>query len=376
MSEKFTFHLPVKIVFGNQRVKEIRDYIPENVKRILLVSEKNVAENTPAVHAVNDQLKEIDVIRFLDVEENPSFETVEKAGKMAREHGSQLVIGIGGGSPMDAAKGIAMCATTRESLRDLINMDDLPADPLPVICIPTTSGTGSEVTHYAVFTDRNTRNKCGYANAKIFSKIALVDPELTYTMPEWVTVNTGMDVLTHSIEAFLSAEAFPMNDIFAIESIQLVVKNLKQAVIKDNEAMNRMAYASMLGGIAITQSGTILLHIMGYPLTVYKSIPHGKANAILLPAFLRFMREHSRVKEKIRFIDNMFIEDGGIEQFVNDLGISTKLYSYDIKEEDIDEFVKKVIVKSDVKITPAKITEREIGEIYRDAVASSQCSSQ
>ncbi|MBC8436202.1 MAG: iron-containing alcohol dehydrogenase, partial [Bacteroidetes bacterium] len=94
-----------------------------------------------------------------------------------------------------------------------------------------------------------------------------------------------------------------------------------------------------------------------------------KANAILLPAFLRFMREHSRVKEKIRFIDNMFIEDGGIEQFVNDLGISTKLYSYDIKEEDIDEFVKKVIVKSDVKITPAKITEREIGEIYRDAVA-------
>ena len=367
MPGSFTFHQPVKIVFGNGRVQQIRDFIPEKVKRILLVSEKNLAKYTSAVDIVTDQLHGIDVLHFLDVEENPSFETVEQARIIAGEHDCQLVIGIGGGSPMDTAKGVAMCATNRESLRDLINMDDLPAEPLPVICIPTTSGTGSEVTHYAVFTDRNTRNKCGYANAKIFSKIALVDPELTYTMPEWVTVNTGMDVLTHSIEAFLSAEAFPMNDIFAIESIQLVVKNLKQAVIKDNEAMNRMAYASMLGGIAITHSGTILLHIMGYPLTVYQSIPHGKANAILLPAFLRFMREHSWVKEKVRFIDNMFIEAGGVEQFVNDLGISTRLSSYDIREEDIDKFVEKVIVKSDVKLTPARISKMEIAKIYRDA---------
>ncbi len=353
MYEKFNFHLPVKIVFGKGRIQEIRDFIPDNVNRILLVSEKNLAKNTSTVDIVTDQLQGIDVLHFLDVEENPSFETVEKAGMIAREHDSQLVIGIGGGSPMDAAKGIAMCATIRESLRDLINMDDLPVEPLPVICIPTTSETGSEVTPYAVFTDRNSRNKCGYANAKIFPQVALVDPELTYTMPERVTANTGMDVLTHSIEAFLSADAFPMNDLFAIESIQLVLKNLKQAITKDNEAMNRMAYASMLGGIAIAHSGTILL-----------------------PAFLRFMREHSWVKEKVRFIDNMFNEDGGIEQYVNDLGISTSLSSYDIREEDIDEFVEKVIVKSDIKLTPAKITEREIREIYMEAVASSQCSSQ
>ena len=217
---------------------ELRDYIPENIQRILLVSEKTVAENTPAVRMVTDQLKGIDVTLFFDVEENPSIETVEKAGQLSREHNSQLVIGIGGGSPMDAGKGVAMCATTIESLSDLISMESLPADPLPVICIPTTSGTGSEVTPYAVFTDRNGKNKCGYENAKIFPSVALVDPELTFTMPESVVINTGMDVLTHSIEAFLSIKAFPLNDLLAVESIQLVLKNLKQAVRKNKEAMS------------------------------------------------------------------------------------------------------------------------------------------
>ena len=260
-----------------------------------------------------------------------------------------------------------MCAINKEFLTELITLDKLPVAPLPLICIPTTSGTGSEVTPYAVFTDRNGLNKCGYENQKIFPQAALVDPELTYTMPESVVINTGMDVLTHSIEAFLSAKAFPMNDLVAIESIRLVIKNLKSAAAKNREAMSQMAYASVLGGIAITQSGTILLHIMGYPLTVYRNIPHGKANAILLPSFLDFMKNNSYVKEKVKAIEGLFVDVGGVKQFINNLGIATKLSSYDIKEKEIDEFVGKVIVKGDVKITPAEVTKKEISEIYRDA---------
>ena len=368
MPEKFNFHLPVKVVFGNGRIKELKDFIPETISRILLVSEKNLSENTPVVRNVTDQLNGFDVKQFIDVEENPSFETVKRGGKLAREHKSQLIIGLGGGSPMDAAKGVAMCAVNQEPLSELIKIGRLPVDPLPVICIPTTSGTGSEVTPYAVFTDRNNLNKCGYANEKIFPLVALVDPELTFTMPQPVIANTGLDVLTHSIEAYLSMDATPMSDLVAVESIQLVLKNLGLALEKEKEAMSKMAYASILGGIAITHGGTILLHIMGYPLTVYRNIPHGKANAIMLPSFLNFMREHSFVKEKVHFIDNLFREVGGVERFVNDLGISTNLSNYGIREEDIDEFVEKVIVKGDVKITPARITEKEIRDIYLSAM--------
>ena len=266
---------------------------------------------------------------------------------------------------MDAAKGIAMRVTNDAYLKELIEMDELPSKPLPVICVPTTSGTGSEVTPFAVFTDRKGKNKCGYGNKDIFPILALLDPALTDTVPESVLINTGLDALTHSIEAYLSTEAFEMNDMIALESIRQVIDNLKKAKEKNEEALDAMAYASMLGGIAITHASTILLHIMAYPLTVYHGIPHGKANAILLPAVMDFLREYSSVKSKIATLDQIFKSVGGIRGFVNDMGISSSLSDHGISESELSTFVKKVIVKGDIKITPAKVTEKEILEIYK-----------
>ncbi len=364
----FSFSLPVNIIFGSGRINELAQHISEDIQRILIVSEKNVAEKSLALTAVKDQLEGKDLWIFLDVEENPSFETVEAGGVLARQNDCQLIIGVGGGSPMDAAKGIAMLATNKESLKNLIEMPDLPTDPLPVICIPTTSGTGSEVTPYAVFTDRSGKNKCGYGHDKIFPQLALLDPELSFSMPKQVTINTGLDALTHSIEAFLSTESFAMNDMIALESIRKVIDHLPGAAKNNHTDMEAMAYASMLGGIAITHGGTILLHIMGYPLTVYQEIPHGKANAILLPSVIDYLRLHSTVKDKIAILDQMFSAAGGIKEFVNKLGVSTKLSDYGIQESDFDHYVKKVIVKGDLKITPAKIEEQDIYKIYQAAL--------
>lgn len=369
--KNFTFSIPVKIVFGSGRISELTQYISDDIERILIVSEKNVAEKSKAVDTVRKLLDNKKVWVFLDVEENPSFETVAIGGDIARKNNCQLVIGIGGGSPMDAAKGIAMLATNHEPLRNLIEMSDLPSDPLPVICIPTTSGTGSEVTPYAVFTDREGKNKCGYGNDKIFPQLALLDPELSFSMPKSVTINTGLDALTHSIEAYLSTESFEMDDIIALESIKKVIKHLPGAANNNHHDMEAMAYASMLGGIAITHGGTILLHIMGYPLTVYKQIPHGKANAILLPAVIDYLRIHSTVKEKIKIIDDLFKTVGGIKKFVNDLGVSTNLKDYGIKESDLATYTKKVIVKGDIKITPAIINAEDITEIYKSTFTES-----
>ena len=129
-----------------------------------------------------------------------------------------------------------------------------------------------------------------------------------------------------------------------------------------------MAYASMISGIAITHAGTILLHIMGYPLTVFHQVPHGKASGILLPAFMHFMKESSSVQDKVIVIEKMFEDKGGIEAFVNGIGISTKLSDYGVKKSELNLYVQKTIVKSDVKITPAEITESVILDIYKKAM--------
>lgn len=360
----FEYFVPTKICFGRGAVRRLDTLVGEEFQRILLVTENNVAEKTGAVDAASRCFQGRHLTLFRDVEENPSFETLEKGRMLARDANPQLVMGIGGGSPMDAAKGIAVLAANEGTMPEYMAGRPLESDPLPVICVPTTAGSGSEVTPFAVFTDREGEAKGGYAHEKIFPRVSVIDPELTHSMPEAVVVNTGLDVLTHSIEAYLSTLAFPMNDLGALESIRLVLAHLKKATGKDREAMDAMAYASMLGGMAITHASTILLHILGYPLTVFHGVPHGRANAALLPAFLDFMRDASEAGDRVRILDGLFEPHGGVGTYVRSLGVSTHLTEYGVREDQLGMFAEKVIVKGDVKITPAAITREIIAGIY------------
>ncbi len=364
----FLFHLPTEILFGRGRIKEFGVRLDPKFERILIVTDKNVALKSPAVDAVRFELRPRQVELYQDVVENPAFENIEDGARMARDLRAEIIIGVGGGSAMDAAKGIALLTANDKGLGAYLN-GERPENPaLPVVCVPTTSGSGSEVTPYAVFTDVKNRNKVGYANSSLFPIWSVVDPELTYTMPEPVIIHTGLDALTHALESFLSTQAFWMNDILALHVIDIVLWNLKQAVGRDPEAMTKLSYASTLAGINITLSGTILLHIMGYCLTTFHGLPHGRANAALLPRFLDFMRKRSKAINKVEKVDEQFKPFGGAREFVESFGVSTQLSSYGVIEEEIGEFVKRVIVKSDVQITPASVTEQDIFEIYRSAL--------
>jgi 1,3-propanediol dehydrogenase/alcohol dehydrogenase len=359
--------MPTKIIFGKGRVKELNTHIDPEIKKILVVTDKNVAQKSGALDQIVARLKNKDLYVFDEVEENPSLGLVKRSAELAAENQVQLVIGVGGGSPMDAAKGCAVLAVNSGDMKDYMKGKTLERDPLPVVCIPTSSGTGSEVTPYAVFTDPDDNSKGGYGHPSIFPRFSIIDPELTFSMPESVVINTGLDALTHSIEAYLSTEAFELNDVLALHSIEVILKELRAASEKNKEAMSRMAYASMIAGIAITHAGTILLHIMAYPLTVFHQMPHGKANAVLLPAFLEFMKEKSTVKQKVARLEEIFQPVGGVKEFVNSFNISTRLTDYGIQESEFDLFAKKTIVKSDIAITPARITEADILAIYRSA---------
>ncbi len=362
--KNFTFNIPTKIIFGRKKIHELCNEISNKYANILIVTDRTIFEKTDIIQKVQEILKDKNVFVFDEVEENPSIETTDKGGAFAKKHQIDLVIGIGGGSSMDAAKGIAILASNPGSVKDYIEGKEVKNKPLPIICVPTSSGTGSEATPYAVFTDRVLGTKAAIANSQIFPILSIIDPELTYSMPASVVINTGLDALTHSIEAYLSTESYDLNDQLALRSIELVIDNLENAASKKIEAMDKMAYASLLGGMAITHASTILPHIMGYPLTVYHNIPHGKANAIIMPAFLDFMKEHSYYKDKVQLIFDMFKAKDGIKAFINKLGVSIKLSEYGVEKIEFDNYMAKVITKDDVKITPANITEEVIKNIY------------
>ena len=363
----FNFNLPTKIIFGCGTIKKLNQLIEKDIKNILIVTDKNVFNESNVQNAVLKVLKDFRIEIFDDVKENPSLSIIKSGVKIAKKNNSQFVLGIGGGSPMDAAKGIAAFATNKGDIYDYVYGKELSKDPLPIVCIPTTSGTGSEVTPYAIFTDVEKDRKICLSSQKIFPEYAIIDPTLTYSMPRHITINTGADTLTHAIEAYLSKHAFPLNDLLALQSIKIVLENLNLASQKDKEAMNNMAYASMLSGITITHASTILLHIMAYPLTVFHNVPHGKANAILLPTFIEYMKRKSNIPKKVKTIESMFEIFGGVKKYINGLDISTELSSYGINMDEFEKFAQEVIVKDDIKITPAEVTIQDIIEIYKNA---------
>jgi alcohol dehydrogenase class IV len=364
----FNFFLPTEIVFGAGRLSELGARLSPEFHRVLLVTDKNVASRGPAVDLARRFLGSRDIRVFPDVVENPTLENIEDGSRKAKEFGAQAVLGVGGGSSMDAAKGIALLAENPGPLLRYLKGENPRRHPLPIVCVPTTSGTGSETTPYAVFTDLEARDKLGYSLPGLFPVFSIVDPTLAYTMPEEVALNTGLDVLSHAAESFLSTIASPLNDALALHVIDEVIAHLEAAIGKDPKAMDRMSYAATLAGIAITHGGTILPHIMGYPLTVFHGIPHGRASAVLLPPVLAFLREKSSVPDKVRAFENRFSAFGGVANFIESFGVPLRLSSYGVREDDIGDYVQRTIVKSDVKITPAEVTESDLYSIYRSAL--------
>ncbi len=362
--QHFDFHIPTRVIFGAGRIRELGASLPPAAQRVMLVTDRGVADNSDALDIVTTQLENRQVTVFDEVEPNPSFATVDAAGASCRNHEVDLVVGLGGGSPMDAAKGIAILATNNERLADIVDRGEPARPPLPVVCIPTTSGTGSEVTPFAVFSDRDREAKRGYVSDSIFPMISIVDPELTYSMPHVVAVDTGLDALTHAFEAYISLDASPMSDLYALRAMEIVRDDLASAVTKDLEAMEQMALAAMLAGVAISHAGTTLLHVMGYPLTVFHGISHGRANAALLPRYVSFLNRRSTVQEKVARAEALFGSTGGIRAFVEDRGVSTFLADYGIDFNEIPAFVEKVIGKDDLRITPAEIGREDIAAIF------------
>lgn len=290
-----TFRFPVQVVFGEGCLAEIGAFLRSFGKHALLVTGAGATSRLPAVEKLKGVLgaEGVSVTHFAQVESNPSVETVEAGVHAAQGNGCDFVIGLGGGSPMDAAKIIAARLTNKDEVHTWEGVGRIHLRPRPFICIPTTAGTGSEVTQVAVITGGKRRQKMSIVSQYLYPVLALIDPELTHGMPPELTAETGMDALSHAVESFVAKRAWPPTQVFSLRAVELIFTYLERACRdgSDVEARRHMAMAAFMAGIAFSLSGLGLTHALSYALGSHFGVPHGRANSLLLAPVMRFNQE-------------------------------------------------------------------------------------
>lgn len=290
--KSFSFSLETRVEYGMGVSRRIADEVLQcQGRKVLVVTDPGVMQ-AGAVSPITNLLhhQNIPFMVFHEVEENPRAKTVDRAALMAREEEVDAIVAIGGGSSLDAAKGIAAVVSHGGTIRDYEGFGKLRLPVTPLIAIPTTAGTGSEVTNRAVITDMVKKIKITVGKPHLAPCVALVDPELTFTLPPAITAATGIDALTHAIEAFTVRCANPLSDALALYAIELISKYLSQAVDRshDPEARSGMMLGSLLAGISFGNASVAAVHSMAEVLGGMFDVPHGLANAIFLPYVMGF----------------------------------------------------------------------------------------
>lgn len=288
----FNFRAAGEITFGVGAIQQAGAIVKKwGGKRVLLVVDPGFAKAGP-LKRIKDVLEQekLSYVVFDAVEPEPRVEVADQSGQLAKKERCDFVLGVGGGSAMDTAKAAAILATNEGQARDYQGLNKVPKPGLPKGMVPTTAGTGSEVTFTAVFINADEKKKAGINSPYLYPEVSILDPELTLGLPPAVTAFTGMDALTHAIESYTSKAASPLSAMFSQEAIQLIGKNLRQAVHQgsDLNARSNMLLGSLLAGIGLANAGVTAAHSLAYPLGGVYRVPHGVANALLLPAVMEF----------------------------------------------------------------------------------------
>ncbi|MDK2888856.1 MAG: alcohol dehydrogenase [Thermoanaerobacter sp.] len=372
------------IITGWGSLGRIADEVKNlGVTRILLVTDP-VLLKTGLVDKVREALAPagLETGLFSEVEPEPRLEVVTKCQQAIKDGGYDLLVAVGGGSSMDVAKASAVLVTNSGTIDDYIGVNLIPRPGLPVVAVPTTAGTGSEVTPIAILSDENEQLKKGVVSPYLLPRVAIVDPELTVTMPPHITAATGMDALTHAVEAYISVNATTITDSLALTAIKLISRYLRTAVAngEDREARENMAMASLLAGIAFANAGVGAVHALAYPLGAQFHVPHGVANAVLLPyvmesnllgALPRFKAMALAMGERVEELSDRAAADKFIEaikQLSTDIRIPLHLRDLGVTAESIPGMAEGAIkVTRLLANNPRKLTVDDIREIYERA---------
>ena len=372
----YQFQTPTKIISGIGSTAEIiKELNAINAKKVLLITDPGLVQAGIAQQVV-EMLKQaaVEVEIFDAVEPDPSIQVATKAAEMAKNVKANVLIALGGGSAIDTAKSAALLVTNGGYLKDYAGVNKVVKPILPLIAVPTTAGTGSEVTIFAVMSDPDKQEKFTISSALIAPAVAVLDPLLTLKLPPSVTAFTGMDALTHAIEAFTSSIAQPPTDALALSAIKLVLKHLPVAVGRgDNiKARDGMLQASLLAGIAFNNAFLGLAHAIASPLGGHFHVPHGLANAVMLPYVMEYNLPTAvrRYAEIGRALGLQAVGDtpravaektvAAITQLARDINIPEKLSNIGAKEELLPLVARDALKSIQLKFNVRNASEKEI----------------
>ncbi len=324
----------------------------------------------------------IDYVLYDEVKPNPTVKNVEDGLKLYKDEKCDLIVAIGGGSSIDTAKGIGIVATNGGTIKDYEGVDK-SKNPMPsFIAVNTTAGTASEMTRFTIITDTDRNIKMAIVDWHVTPTISINDPELMISMPRSLTASTGMDALTHAIEAYVSPIATPLTDSAALEAIKLISKYLRCAVANGEniEAREKMAYAEFLAGMAFNNAGLGHVHSMAHQLGGFYDLPHGVCNAILLPHVEKFNVLACPEKfvdiaiamgENVQGLSVMEAADKAIEsikRLSKEVGIPSGLKELGAKEEDFPILAENALKDVCGFTNPRKVMKEDIIEIYKAAM--------
>ena len=345
----FMFNIPTRIEYGTDKFRQIGSFLKGMGTKALIVSSAGGSLRELQSECRRLLEKEgIQSVLFAEVVSNPSCHLIDRGSLLAVEEQCDLIIGLGGGSAMDVAKAIAVTAVKEAGIWEIVEGRAITWSPLPLVAVPTTSGTGSEVTQYSVISNPDKLMKEGIGKKEFYPVLSIVDPLLTLSMPASLTAAVGLDALSHAIEGYTTVHAAPLTDILAETAIGLIGKSLREAVFSPDDIRARadMALASMLAGMAITHADTSLAHVIGEAVGAVFNVHHGLAVILALPAVMEFncFTNISKFKkiagllgEPIKGLPDReaaMMAPGALRKLIYDLGVPRGLSALAVVEDE------------------------------------------
>lgn len=380
------FKTPTEITYGPNSLKEVKNIIDkQGFKNALIVTDPGISK-TGLTDKLIKHVKHINYDIYNECQPNPTVKNCNDALEKLKAINADVVIAVGGGSSIDVAKAVALLATNGGKIESYEGIDTFENDLLPLIAIPTTAGTASEVTSFTVITDEEREYKFTIGGVKISPKWAVVDPVLTLTLPPSVTAATGLDALVHAIESYTSKMANPITKALAREAIRKISRNLRQAVYNGDTLKYRdeMLMGSLLAGLAFNNTRLGNCHALSHPISAIYGVPHGVANAVLIPHVMEFNMkavpelfadialDMGENLEGLTMMEKAQKAVDAVRRLAKDVGIPETFESFGIDEQNIKKMTEDALLSGNIKVNPRITTYDDVVELYKKAIGGAK----
>ena len=377
----FRFKVPQELIFGYNSLEKLPAILSkESINSVMLISDRGL-EKIGVVKKVSDNLLSagVRVTEFLDVLPDPATQVVDAAVAVYKDCQAEALVALGGGSPMDVAKAVGVQARYGGSITEYEGADKVPGEIVRIIAIPTTAGTGSEVTPFSVITDTARNYKLTVYSYKILPHFAILDPQLIMTAPAGIAAACGVDAMIHAWEAYTSLWANPFSDAMAEKALELIGRSIRRFVANrgDLDAASDMMTGSNFAGIAFAWARLGNVHAMSHPISAYFHVPHGVANAILLPTIVEYnaLADNGRYEKIYNYIhrsrqDKPFVPSMLADEarsLLAELSLPASLREVGVTEDLFEKMADDAMASGNIKVNPRQTTKKDVIELYKKA---------